>query len=363
MQSKAAGWMLGVFLLMLTRVSAAPCTSVADCTEWLTIGSGPERILLYRSFPLETKNTQITRVVVVIHGAGRDADNYFRHMTAAAFLAGALENTLVISPRYASTDGCADKLAEREANWPCGGVSRWTSGGASVGNPAITSFGVMDQLLKKLAEKKAFPNLNAVVLTGHSAGGQFVNRYQMSNHIHESLGVQITYIVSNPSWYTYLDAVRPSVATLSANVQALSPGYVMPLPERLPEAFTQYPGRRDCTAYDDWPYGIQKRVGYTANATVEQLKRQVSTRPAIYLLGGLDILPLFGFDGSCSAMAQGPTRLARGLAFKRYANERLGAKHEAVIIQACGHNGRCMFTDNAALDLLFGKPQTKIEPR
>jgi len=34
-------------------------------------------------------------------------------------------------------------------------------------------------------------------------------------------------------------------------------------------------------------------------------------------------------------------------------NERYGAKHVMVIVPACGHNGRCMFTDNAALPLIF----------
>jgi hypothetical protein len=67
------------------------------------------------------------------------------------------------------------------------------------------------------------------------------------------------------------------------------------------------------------------------------LKKQLSARPATYLLGGLDILPLFGFDGSCAAMAQGPRRLARGLAFGKYVNERFGAKHSSVIVPACGH--------------------------
>ena len=103
-QIRSYPWTLCILLFIVGKVSAAPCTAVANCTQWLTIGSGPERVLLYRTFPLETKNTDITRVVIVIHGAGRDADKYFRHMTAAAFLAGALENTLVISPRFASNN-------------------------------------------------------------------------------------------------------------------------------------------------------------------------------------------------------------------------------------------------------------------
>ena len=73
------------------------------------------------------------------------------------------------------------------------------------------------------------------------------------------------------------------------------------------------------------------------------------------MLGGLDILPLFGFDASCAAMAQGPTRLARGLAYRQYVNERFGAGHEMAIVPSCGHNARCMFGDDSALKLLFPK--------
>ena len=104
----------------------------------------------------------------------------------------------------------------------------------------------------------------------------------------------------------------------------------------------------NCTTYDSWPYGLQKRVGYSSRLSDDQLKKQLSSRPATYLLGGL--------DGSCGAMAQGPTRMARGLAYARYVSERFGAKHEVREVPSCGHNARCMFTDGTALALVFPKP-------
>ena len=336
---------------------AAPCTSVADCAEWVDLGA--VRVMVYRSIPLETRNTEVTRAVIVIHGAGRDADNYFRSMTSGAFLAGALNNTVVISPRFASQNGdCQDKLGEKEANWPCGGAVRWTVGGPAAGDTKVTSFDFMDKLLRDLASKKTFPGLRQIVLTGHSAGGQFVSRYQMSNKVHETLGVPVSYVISNPSSYAYLDPVRPTMTVFMANIQSLPPGYISALPARPPEPFVPFQEGRGCTIFDNWPYGMKDRAGYSADIPIDQLKKQFTSRPAIYLLGGLDILPLFGFDSSCGAMAQGPTRLARGLAFARYANDRLGAKHEVVVVPACGHNGRCMMTDNLSLARLF--PDTAV---
>jgi hypothetical protein len=93
----------------------------------------------------------------------------------------------------------------------------------------------------------------------------------------------------------------------------------------------------------------------TARLPNEQLKRQLSARHVTYLLGGLDIFTIAGFDGSCPAMAQGPTRLARGIAFAKYVNEKYGAQHKTVVVQTCGHDARCVFTVSAGLSLLFPK--------
>ena len=54
------------------------------------------------------------------------------------------------------------------------------------------------------------------------------------------------------------------------------------------------------------------------------------------------------------AMAQGPTRRARGEAFVKYLDEHLGATNSrALIVPECGHNDRCVFTTDAVLAVLF----------
>src|SRR5205807_1624894 len=116
-----------------------------------------------------------------------------------------------ISPRFASNDGrgCRDVLAASEVSWACSGDS-WRSGGASLNSPQLTSFDFADQILRKLAQKDVFPNLKLIVLAGHSAGGQYVTRYQMANRVHDELGIPLTYVVSNPSSYAYPDSNRPT---------------------------------------------------------------------------------------------------------------------------------------------------------
>ncbi|HLH18347.1 MAG TPA: alpha/beta fold hydrolase [Bryobacteraceae bacterium] len=343
------------FLCLLLPSAAwavGACTSTASCTEWVTLAGGPTRSLVYSTYPLEMRNEHIRRALVMVHGANRDADNYFRTAIAAAFLAGALDDTIVIAPRFASNEGrgCADKLDANEVNWPCGGDS-WRSGGVSPSAKNLTSYDLADEILRKLARKNIFPNLKAIVIAGHSAGGQFVTRYQMANKVHGTLGVRIDYVVSNPSSYAWPDAQRPS-----GEIPVPAPSSTPAASAAHPIRFGPFRDARNCTTYDQWPYGLKNRGGYTAGIPDEQLKKQLATRPATYLLGELDILPLGGFDSSCPAMAQGPTRLARGTAFVDYITTKYEAKGQrAVVIPLCGHNARCMFTAEPALPILFPK--------
>jgi pimeloyl-ACP methyl ester carboxylesterase len=337
-----------VLFLVSAVAYAAPCTTAApDCTEWVALSGGPSRSLIYRTYSLDAKNERIARALIVVHGQGRDADNYFRTSLAAAFLAGALEDTVVVAPRFASNDGrgCLDSLAQDEVSWSCSGDS-WRSGGVAINNPKLTSYDFADAILRKLARKEIFPNLKIIVVAGHSAGGQFVTRYEMANQVHDTLGVPVTYVVSNPSSYAYPNSARP--------VPPGVPDDSSPEPAAASE-FRNFSDARNCTTFDRWPYGLQGRTGYAAQLTSDQLQKQLAARPVTYLLGEIDILPLGGFDTSCPAMAQGPTRLARGQAFAKYVNQKYGAHHHAAVVPLCGHNARCMFTAEPALPILFPK--------
>src|SRR5262249_50946145 len=158
----------------------------------------------------------------------------------------------VISPRFASSDGgsCRDELAPGEVNWRCAGDS-WRSGAVALNDEKLTSYDFVDELLKRLARKDIFPNIKAIVVTGHSAGGQYVSRYVMANTVHEHLGVPVTYVVSNPSSYAYPNAMRPIEGT---------------------DEFRNYSEGRNCTTFNRWPYGMEHRTGYVSRLSEDQLK-------------------------------------------------------------------------------------------
>jgi pimeloyl-ACP methyl ester carboxylesterase len=332
--------------------ASEPCTSVsARCTEWVALGVGPARAMVYRTYPLGVRNAKVRRALIMVHGTLRNADHYFTTATGAAFLADALGDTLVISPAFHSGDGgCKDKLEPNEVNWSCGGDS-WRSGGASVSDPKLASFDFIDQILKELADKRVFPNLKAIVVAGHSAGGQFVSRYEMANRVHDTLGVPVTYVVANPSSYAWPDATR-ALPVDDASPESAVAGWKE---DTVHTKFSYGPfDAAKVPAYDRWPFGLSNRTGgYTAGMSDDQLKTQLASRPTTYLFGQVDTLPLGGFDGSAPAMAQGATRRARGEAFVKYLNEHLGAKARMQIVPECGHNDRCVYTTDDVLPLIF----------
>jgi pimeloyl-ACP methyl ester carboxylesterase len=307
--------------------------------------------MAYATHPLDARNAGITRALVMVHGAGRNADHYFETANAAAFLAGELNNTIVIAPHFIAGN---DKPQPNEILWPERGEN-WRSGGMSPTLPTVSSFDFLDEIIRKLADKKTFPKLTKIVVAGHSAGGQVATRYEMVNKVHDTPGVAISYVVANPSSYAWPAAVRP-LPTGDADPVDPWKASLEPNGDKLHTNYTYGAFDADkAPTFDKWPSGLEDRTGYAKSMTDAQLKKQLVERPTTYLLGQVDVLPLGGFDKSPNAMAQGPTRRARGEAFFKYVNETMGAKHNAIIVPECGHNDRCIFTTDVVFPVIFPK--------
>lgn len=334
--------------------NGAPCTRVSSaCSEWVALGHGGARAMIYTTYRLDVRNTHIRRALIMVHGTLRNPDHYFRSATAAGFIAGALDDTVIIAPGFRSSQGkyCQDHLAPHEVSWSCGGDS-WRSGGNAVSDPSLTSFDFVDQIMRELANKKKFPNMAIIVIAGHSAGGQFVSRYEMANRVGDTLGVPVRYVIANPSSYAWPDATRALPVGDGAPAAAVA-GWN----KEDPHTDFSYgkPDASKAPTYDIWPYGLEKRTsGYTKDMSDEQLRHQLASRDAYYFLSQVDTLPLGGFDGSPNAMIQGATRRARGEAFVKYLREHMGATHTNImIVPECGHNDRCVYTTDDELKVIF----------
>ncbi|KAG1255655.1 hypothetical protein G6F68_010176 [Rhizopus microsporus] len=119
-------------------------------------------------------------------------------------------DTLVLAPRFPGSidSGFGGMAAWRKASWEDGEESI-----QAAGRPApVTSFQVLDDLLRSLDDRKRLPTLANIVLAGHSAGAQLVQRYAVLNNTDGPLrrdGLALRYVIANPSSYLYLTNERP----------------------------------------------------------------------------------------------------------------------------------------------------------
>ncbi len=284
----------------------------------------------------------IKQVVVVIHGVKRDADRYYE--SVAALLAHNPErarDTLILAPRFSGSidSGFGGMAAWRKASWEDGEDSV-----QAAGRPApVSSFQVLDDLLRSLDDRKRLASLAGIVLAGHSAGAQLVQRYAVLNNIDGPLrrdGLALRYVIANPSSYLYLSNERP---------RADGKGYA--------------PYERGiCPTYNQYKYGPDKLPAYSRETDESKLFVRYAARDVTYLLGGADNNPEDRLlDKTCGAEAQGATRLARGTGYVQYEHvlAARGARpvtlhRRAFEVAGIGHNSKSMFGSVCGTRALLG---------
>lgn len=284
----------------------------------------------------------IKQIVIVFHGVRRNADAYYE--TVATVLAAnpaRADDTLILAPRFVGVidSGFAGMAAWRKASWEDGEDSVQASG-----RPApVSSFQVIDDLLRTLDDRKRLPFLAGIVLAGHSGGGQLVQRYAVLNALDGPLrrdGIAVRYVVANPSSYLYLTRERPR-----------------------PDGKGYAPYERGiCPTYNQYKYGTDKLPAYAQESDDTRLFIRYAARDVTYLLGGADNNPEHRLlDKTCGAEAQGATRLARGTAYLQY--ERIVAArgnrpvplHRAGFeVTGVGHDSKRMFGSVCGARALLG---------
>lgn len=314
----------------------------APAWQAVELGHGAHRypFPVYASQTLNAAKLQrIRHVLVMVHGVDRNADGYYETGAGLLWLnPSALEDTLVVAPKFASV---IDRGFEKMPAWT---HSRWDMGqdsAKSSNRPApVSSFTVLDDLLLHLSERKLMPNLQDIVLAGHSAGGQMVQRYAVFNNIDEHLrksGVALRYVVANPSSYVYFTRDRPQDGG---------------------KVFRPYnPGL--CPEFNDYRYGMEHLPLNLRESDPARLAARYGARDVTYLLGGADNNPEHRLlDKSCAAEAEGATRLARGRAFLHYEAWLPAMKkrhaHAGYEVIGVGHNNRGIFGSVCGAQVLLG---------
>jgi hypothetical protein len=300
----------------------------------------------FANLRVDEPHAGITRSVVVIHGTLRNARDYYQGVrTAAEAAPGADSTCLMVAPQFLTeADVAADTLSAQYPYWAYLGWRQGDHSLSTVAHPRparFSSFAVVDSLLLRLAALN--PALEDVVVAGHSAGGQFLNRYAAGNQVHETLfaeyGITVHYLVSNPSSYLYFDAKRWVPGT----------EYQFAVP---------YDQLAVCANYDKYKYGLVAPNEYM-NIGSAVLRANYAARPVSYLLGGNDIDPFSAYlEKNCEAMLQGEFRLQRGLLYRAHLVDTFGPgvlpSHFFAVVPDVGHDQRGIFASACGVYTLFG---------
>jgi hypothetical protein len=199
------------------EVQYQPAKTVAEQHVLVRDQDGKVGILpCHASQRLDRPSSGIGRLVVVVHGALRDSDQYFAHAQAAAGDVGS--SAVIVAPQFlANVD--AEALAGAASETLFWDVEGWKGGEAALGPAPISSFTAMDGLLEQLTEwgRRRDGRKLSVVIIGNSAGGQYVN-----NKAHRDAAPR-TSLSSAASRCALLLPIRPPTSILIMNVQSPYP--------------------------------------------------------------------------------------------------------------------------------------------
>ena len=228
---------------------------------------------------------------VIVHGWGDGASSKpleldsFRR-TAAGLLGEGARQPFVVGPLFARKATLKrhrtpeDGRAIWNESWSKDLSKRgspdddWRGGGDAVGT-SMSSFDVIDRIFATLGDKRLYPNLKRVFMSGFSAGGQFVGRYVAVGGGKVRDGVEVVYAAMAPSTELRLD--------------------------------------------DDvaWHYGLKDRPRYSRGLSREQIVANLYSRRVFRACGTADTKP-GAVDVCPEAVPQGSNRFERFLNFRRY---------------------------------------------
>ena len=138
--------------------------------------------------------SEVKRAVVIIHGLNRDAGTYASNMMSALAQTTSDPNVnrssvAIMAPYFANGDdknygyvwqdglkagrgSTSNALVFKGSQWSAGGNNQYP-----YTSTTTSSYDVLDQIIQYFSDASIFPNMNQIVIAGHSLGAQTVQRY------------------------------------------------------------------------------------------------------------------------------------------------------------------------------------------
>ena len=304
-------------------------------------------------------------VFIAIHGSKRNADGYLCAAQGAVQLQEQYppESVLIVSPHFlVPEDGEPGFEPSQTGALPLRWnethpiAHTWRYGADSIVGE-VSSYDSMDNLLDHfvLDPKSLYPNLEAITIAGHSAGGQFVQRYALLSS-HPALDakpserrrtkkrdIQIRLVGANPRSYCYLDDRRYA-----------DDGYERPPGDKM----------EVCPRWNEYQWGLDDGGDVVASyrdraielvGGTDALRKRFLQRNVTYLAGTKDILPL---EGMCEDdLFQGGCRLERAHHYfdslALFNNSSKSIIHQLHEVPGSNHDHTFMFQSTISLKAIF----------
>lgn len=329
---RAARWLVALPLALSSAEALAevdesrPVPAGELCKTHWTIGA--DWLPYCRNQRLGEHRQSIRRAVIVIHGTHRNAKSYFDAVNRLATEEGHATDTLLIGLQFLTRADVAEhKLSKDMLYWSAQG---WKDGLKSENGAHRSSLEVLDRVIDRVIDQN--PNLEQIVIAGHSAGAQLVQKHAAARRLDTSAWKgELRYVVTNPGTYMYLMGERPEDTSACKET------------------------------YNDYRYGLEdNKLEYFAGTSPDSVWKKLVQYPVTILLGDEDTET--EGDQSCPAKAQGKNRFERGKHFHRLTSKHLVSQRSEAelsrfrlqVIPQVGHAFEKMWDSKCGRDLLFG---------
>jgi hypothetical protein len=313
----AAGAAAAAFLIVSSTAEAAS-------RGVLSLSNG-KRLDYYSNTSLTSKNPKLTHAVIVVHGSDRNADDYAYRAEKALKQTSYGSQTIIVAPQF------GESARRGYLHWPESGdtyMTDWAYGGADKA-AKFPSFQVIDELVVKLLDRSKFPNIKLITVTGHSAGGQFVQRYSIGTNMQNLPGARMRFVPMNPSSYMYLTDKRL--------------------------VKTSWTEPSSCSGYNRYRYGLERLNDYMSDMPSNAASRYAS-RPTRLLSGTADTATDSGVDTTCQAKLQGSNRRDRAVTYDKLMDKFWPSNNfQRVDVSGVGHSSSKMMSSSVGRNIIFGQ--------
>ncbi|RPG64422.1 MAG: hypothetical protein CBE50_001345 [Flammeovirgaceae bacterium TMED290] len=334
-------YILIIFFLITARSSFS---QEAVSGKFFLVGETQYKFTYFSPSDLNFKNNNVKRLVIVLHGRTRTAEQRQNAIIQAANTENTYLETLIISPHFIGSQELAahnldnNHLYWQDKEWMEGGLS--SSSGSYPREESFSSFEVMDDIISQIIYSENFPNLAQIILTGFSGGGQFMNRYASSNRIQEKFedenNIVFKYLVAAPSSFMYFNDERRVEGTTDQ---------------------FEKPSVPNCATYNNYKYGPVNMNEYMKYYHLDTLIARYKRRDISYGAGSRDNNPnSSSLDDTCQGMLQGDHRLQRASIYVNYMTHLhgdLGENHKLTVANGVGHDSFAFYNKSNIRPLLF----------